>query len=131
MDYNFFWYCLFFADTEYKSKIARRSLKTNRNDSIGLKEAGDGGFKQLVTSIVVESVETYCLASRKMCVAGPPGQKGNRGNRGKQGPQGIRGRKGTKGIVGTPGAPDKQGMKGDVGTPGIKGEKGKQRERCL
>ncbi|XP_078383112.1 uncharacterized protein LOC144665696 [Oculina patagonica] len=108
----------------YRSKIVRRNLKTNHNNS-KLKEVGDGtGLKRFVTSIVAESLESYCLAPSRVCVAGPPGPKGNQGNRGKRGPKGTKGKKGTKGIMGTQGEPGKQGMKGDLGTPGIKGEKG-------
>ncbi|KAL9961761.1 hypothetical protein ACROYT_G030775 [Oculina patagonica] len=108
----------------YRSKIIRRNLKANHNNS-KLKEVGDGtGLKRFVTSIVAESLESYCLAPRRVCVAGPPGPKGNQGNRGRRGPKGTKGKKGTKGIMGTPGEPGKQGMKGDLGTPGIKGEKG-------
>ena len=108
---------------KYATKIVRRSLKTNNSDS-DLNEVGDG-LKRYVKSIVAESVESYCHAPDKVCLAGPPGPKGNQGNRGKRGPRGTKGKKGTKGIMGTPGEPGKQGIKGDLGTPGIKGEKGK------
>lgn len=97
-------------------------MKTNRSDS-DLDEAG-AGLKRYVKLIVAESVESYCLAPNKMCLAGPPGPKGNQGSRGKRGSKGTKGEKGTKGIVGMPGEPGKQGIKGDLGTPGIKGEKG-------
>ncbi|XP_078383142.1 uncharacterized protein LOC144665723 [Oculina patagonica] len=106
----------------YTSNIVSRSLKTNHNDS-KLREVGDG-LKRYVNSIVVESLESYCLAPGRVCVAGSPGPKGIQGNRGKRGSKGTKGKKGTKGIMGTPGEPGKQGMKGDLGTPGIKGQKG-------
>ena len=108
--------------TKYESKIDRRSLKTNSNNS-ELKDVGDG-LKRYVSSIVAQSVESYCLAPGRVCVTGPPGPKGNQGSRGKRGPKGTKGKKGSKGIMGTPGEPGKQGMMGDVGTPGIKGQKG-------
>ncbi|XP_078383107.1 uncharacterized protein LOC144665694 isoform X1 [Oculina patagonica] len=106
----------------YRSKIVRRSLKTNNNDS-ELKEVGDG-LKRYLSSIVAESLKSYCLAPGRVCVAGPPGPKGVQGNRGKRGPKGTKGKKGTKGIMGIPGEPGKQGIKGDLGTSGVKGEKG-------
>ena len=99
---------------KYATKIVRRSLKTNNSDS-DLNEVGDG-LKRYVKSIVAESVESYCHAPDKVCLAGPPGPKGNQGNRGKRGPKGTKGKKGE---------PGKQGIKGDLGLPGIKGEKGK------
>ena len=97
-------------------------MKTNHSDS-DLDEVGDG-LKRYVKSIVAETVESYCLAPNKVCIAGPPGPKGNQGNRGKRGSKGTKGKKGTKGIMGAPGEPGKQGIMGDLGTPGIKGEKG-------
>ncbi|XP_078383111.1 uncharacterized protein LOC144665695 [Oculina patagonica] len=106
----------------YTSNIVRRSLKTNNNDS-KQEEVGDG-LKRYVSSIVAESLESYCLAPGRVCVTGRPGPKGIQGNRGKRGPKGTKGKKGAKGIMGTPGEPGKQGMKGDLGTPGIKGQKG-------
>ncbi|KAJ7370642.1 hypothetical protein OS493_031057 [Desmophyllum pertusum] len=87
------------ANDMIKGRIVRRSLKTRRDDSVGLKDASDG-FKRYVTSIIAESVESYCLSPDKVCVAGPPGPKGIQGNRGKRGPKGTKGRKGTKGIMG-------------------------------
>ena len=112
-----------FTGIKYTAHIIRRSLKTNHSDS-DLDEVGDG-LKRYVKSIVAKSVESYCFAPNKVCVAGPPGLKGNQGNRGKRGPKGTKGNKG-KGIMGTPGEPGKQGIKGDLGMPGIKGEKGKR-----
>ncbi|KAJ7376528.1 hypothetical protein OS493_034265 [Desmophyllum pertusum] len=106
-----------------KGKIVRRSIKTRRNDSVGLKDLSDG-FKRYVTSIIAQSVESYCLSPDKVCVAGPPGPKGIQGNLGKRGPKGTKGREGTKGIMGTVGEPGKQGLKGDFGIPGVRGEKG-------
>ena len=111
-----------FLGMKYTTKIVRRSLETNQSDS-NLDEVGDG-LRRYVKSIVAESVESYCLAPSKLCIAGPPGPKGNQGNRGKRGPKGTKGKKGTQGIMGTPGEFGKQGIKGDLGTPGIKGEKG-------
>ena len=94
--------------------IVRRSLTTNRSDSVYQAEA-DTGFRKYVTSIVTESIGTYCLSPGKFCVAGPRGPRGIPGNRGKRGPRGSKGKTGEKG---------KPGMKGDVGNPGMKGEKG-------
>ena len=110
---------------KHSAKIVRRSLNTytNRNGSVSPADS-DSGFRKFVTSIVAESIETYCLFPGKVCVAGPPGPKGIPGNRGKRGLKGTKGKKGTKGIMGPPGEPGKQGVKGDVGRPGIKGEKG-------
>jgi len=93
----------------------RRSLKANYNDYEGLREVRDG-IKKYVNSIIVKS---FCLASGKVCLPGPPGP------RSKQGPKGTKGKKGTRGIMGPPGIPGKQGMMGDPGAPGVKGEKGK------
>ena len=115
-----------FSGIKYKAKIVRRSLKTNQSNS-GLEEVSDG-LQRYVKSIIAESMEFYCLAPNKVCLAGPPGPKGNQGNRGKRGPQGTKGKKGTKGIMGTPGEPGKQGIKGDLGVPGIKGQKGIEAE---
>ena len=108
---------------KHNVKIIRRSLNTNRNDSVSPAVPGDG-FKKYVTSIISESIGNYCLSPGKVCLAGPPGPKGIPGNRGKRGPKGTKGKKGTKGIMGPPGEPGKQGIMGDVGSPGIKGEKG-------
>ena len=72
-----------------------------------------------MTSIVTESIGTYCLSPGKFCVAGPRGPRGIPGNRGKRGPRGSKGKTGEKG---------KPGMKGDVGNPGMKGEKGMNQE---
>ena len=72
-----------------------------------------------MTSIVTESIGTYCLSPGKVCVAGPRGPRGVPGNRGKRGPRGSKGKTGGKG---------KPGMKGDVGNPGMKGEKGMNQE---
>nr|XP_058970725.1 uncharacterized protein LOC131797121 [Pocillopora verrucosa]XP_058970726.1 uncharacterized protein LOC131797121 [Pocillopora verrucosa]XP_058970727.1 uncharacterized protein LOC131797121 [Pocillopora verrucosa] len=94
--------------------IVRRSLRTNRSDSVNQAEA-DTGFRKYVTSIVTESIGTYCLSPGKFCVAGPRGPRGIPGNRGKRGPRGSKGKTGEKG---------KPGMKGDVGNPGMKGEEG-------
>ena len=98
--------------------IVRRSLTTNRSDSVNQAEA-DTGFRKYVTSIVTESIGTYCLSPGKFCVAGPRGPRGIPGNRGKRGPRGSKGKTGEKG---------KPGMKGDVGNPGMKGEKGMNQE---
>ena len=98
--------------------IVRRSLRTNRSDSVNQAEA-DTGFRKYVTSIVTESIGTYCLSPGKFCVAGPRGPRGIPGNRGKRGPRGSKGKTGEKG---------KPGMKGDVGNPGMKGEKGMNQE---
>ena len=98
--------------------IVRRSLTTNRSDSVNQAEA-DTGFRKYMTSIVTESIGTYCLSPGKVCVAGPRGPRGNPGNRGKRGPRGSKGKTGEKG---------KPGMKGDVGNPGMKGEKGMNQE---
>ena len=98
--------------------IVRRSLTTNRSDSVNQAEA-DTGFRKYMTSIVIESIGTYCLSPGKVCVAGPRGPRGNPGNRGKRGPRGSKGKTGEKG---------KPGMKGDVGNPGMKGEKGMNQE---
>ena len=97
-------------------------MKTNHSDS-HLDEVGDG-LKRYVKSIFAESLESYCLAPNKVCLAGPPGPKGNQGSHGKRGSKGTKGKQGTKGIMGMPGEPGKQGIKGDLGTSGIKGEKG-------
>ena len=72
-----------------------------------------------MTSLVTESIGTYCLSPGKVCVAGPRGPRGVPGNRGKRGPRGSKGKTGGKG---------KPGMKGDVGNPGMKGEKGMNQE---
>jgi len=117
-----------FIGIKYTANIVRRSLKPNHSDSEP-DEVNDG-FKRYVKSIVADSVQSYCLAPNKVCLAGPPGLKGNQGNRGKRGPKGTKGKKG-KGIMGTPGEPGKQGIKGDLGTPGIKGEKGKGVYNCI
>ena len=98
--------------------IVRRSLTTNRSDSVNQAEA-DTGFRKYMTSIVTESIGTYCLSPGKVCVAGPRGPRGIPGNRGKRGPRGSKGKTGEKG---------KPGMKGDVGNPGMKGEKGMNQE---
>ena len=98
--------------------IVRRSLRTNRSDSVNQAEA-DTGFRKYMTSIVTESIGTYCLSPGKVCVAGPRGPRGIPGNRGKRGPRGSKGKTGEKG---------KPGMKGDVGNPGMKGEKGMNQE---
>ena len=103
-----------FTGIKYTANIIRRSLKTNHSYS-DLDEVGDG-LKRYVKSIVAESVESYCLAPNKICLAGPPGLKGIQGNRGKRGPKGTKGKKG-KGIMGTPGEPGKQGIKGEKGKP--------------
>lgn len=108
---------------EHKVNIVRRSLTSNESDSVNQAEA-DNGFKKYVTSIVTESIGTYCLSPGKVCVAGPRGLKGTPGNRGRRGPKGTKGKTGTKGFMGPPGKSGKQGMKGDVGNPGMKGEKG-------
>ena len=108
---------------KHNVKIIRRSLNTNRNDSVSPAVPGDG-FKKYVTSIIAESIGNYCLFPGKVCFAGPPGPKGIPGNRGKRGPKGTKGKKGTKGIMGPPGEPGKQGIRGEVGRPGVKGEKG-------
>ena len=108
---------------KHKDKMVRRSLKSNRNSSVSPAVDSDG-FKKYVSSIIAQSLETYCLSPGKVCVAGPPGQKGIPGNRGKRGQKGTRGKKGTKGIMGPPGEPGIQGVKGDVGWTGVKGEKG-------
>ena len=63
-----------------------------------------------MTSIVTESIGTYCLSSGKVCVAGPRGPRGVPGNRGKRGPRGSKGKTGGK------------------GKPGMKGEKGMNQE---
>ena len=81
-----------------------------------------------MTSIVTESIGTYCLSPGKVCVAGPRGPRGIPGNRGKRGPRGSKGKTGGKGIMGSPGKSGKPGMKGDVGNPGVKGEKGMNQE---
>ena len=81
-----------------------------------------------MTSIVTESIGTYCLSPGKVCVAGPRGPRGIPGNRGKRGPRGSKGKTGGKGIMGSPGKSGKPGMKGDVGNPGMKGEKGMNQE---
>ena len=98
--------------------IVRRSLRTNRSDSVNQAEA-DTGFRKYMTSLVTESIGTYCLSPGKICVAGPRGPRGIPGNRGKRGPRGSKGKTGEKG---------KPGMKGDVGNPGMKGEKGMNQE---
>ena len=99
--------------------IVRRSLTTTQSDLVNkLKD----GFRKYTTSLVTESVKTYCLSAGKVCVAGPRGPKGIPGKRGKRGPRGSRGKRGVKGK------PGKQGMKGDVGNPGMKGEKGMDQE---
>ena len=98
--------------------IVRRSLTTNRSDSVNQAEA-DTGFRKYMTSLVTESIGTYCLSPGKVCVAGPRGPRGVPGNRGKRGPRGSKGKTGEKG---------KPGMKGDVGNPGMKGEKGMNQE---
>ncbi|XP_022805504.1 collectin-12-like [Stylophora pistillata] len=108
---------------EHKVNIVRRSLTSNESDSVNEAEA-DNGFKKYVTSIVTESIGTYCLSPGKVCVAGPRGLKGTPGNRGRRGPKGTKGETGTKGFMGPPGKSGKQGIKGDVGNPGIKGDKG-------
>ena len=110
---------------KHNVKIVHRSLNTytNRNGSVSPADS-DSRFRKYVTSIIAESIETYCLFPGKVCVAGPPGPKGIPGNRGKRGLKGTKGKKGTKGIMGPPGEPGKQGVKGDIGSPGIKGEKG-------
>lgn len=82
------------------SNVVRRSLKRNRSDS-DLEEVSDG-LRGYMKSIVAESMEFYCLAPNKVCIAGDPGPKGNQGNRGKRGPKGPKGKKGTQGIMGTP-----------------------------
>ena len=94
------------------------------NHSDSHPDEGGDGLKRYLKSIVAKSLEVFCLAPNKVCLAGPPGPKGNQGNRGKRGSQGTKGKKGTEGIMGVPGEPGKQGIKGDLGTPGIKGEKG-------
>ena len=81
-----------------------------------------------MTSLVTESIGTYCLSPGKVCVAGPRGPRGIPGNRGKRGPRGSKGKTGGKGIMGSPGKSGKPGMKGDVGNPGMKGEKGMNQE---
>ena len=86
-------------------KIVRRSLTTNRSDSVNQAEA-DTGFRKYMTSIVTESIGTYCLSPGKVCVAGPQGPRGIPGNRGKRGPRGSKGKTGGKG---------KPGMKGEKG----------------
>ena len=91
---------------------------TNRSDSVNQAEA-DTGFRKYMTSLVTESIGTYCLSPGKVCVAGPRGPRGIPGNRGKRGPRGSKGKTGEKG---------KPGMKGDVGNPGMKGEKGMNQE---
>ena len=108
-------------------KIVRRSLTINRSDSVNQAEA-DTGFRKYMTSIVTESIGTYCLSPGKVCVAGPRGPKGIPGKRGKRGPRGSMGKKGGKGITGSPGKSGEQGIKGDVGNPGMKGEKGMNQE---
>ena len=110
---------------KHSAKIVRRSLNTytNRNGSVSPADS-DSRFRKYVTSIIAESIETYCRFPGKVCVAGPPGPKGIPGNRGKRGPKGTKGKKGTKGIMGPRGEPGNQGVKGDIGSPGIKGEKG-------
>ena len=112
---------------EHKVNIVRRSLTSNESDSVNEAEA-DNGFKKYVTSIVTESIGTYCLSPGKVCLAGPRGPKGTPGNRGRRGPKGTKGKTGTKGFMGPPGKSGKQGMKGDVGNPGMKGEKGINQE---
>ena len=108
-------------------KIVRRSLTTNRSDSVNQAEA-DTGFRKYMTSLVTESIGTYCLSPGKVCVAGPREPRGIPGNRGKRGPRGSKGKTGGKGIMGSPGKSGKPGMKGDVGNPGMKGEKGMNQE---
>ena len=77
--------------------VSRRSLKLNRQYADGIQEISDG-IKKYVTSIVKESVESYCLSPNKVCVTGPPGPKGIEGSRGERGPKGSTGIKGEKGI---------------------------------
>ena len=79
------------------SKISRRSIRTDSQYPVALQEIGDG-IKKYVTSIIKESVESYCLSPGKVCVAGPPGPKGIEGSRGERGPKGSTGIKGQKGI---------------------------------
>ena len=117
----------FSLGVKHDVKIVRRSLNINRSDSVSQAEA-DTGFRKYMTSIVTESIGTYCLSPGKVCVAGPRGPKGIPGNRGKRGPRGSMGKKGGKGITGSPGKSGKQGIKGDVGNPGMKGEKGMNQE---
>jgi len=81
----------------YNGKILRRSLKTKGQYPDALQEIGDG-IKKYVASIIKESVESYCVSPRKVCVAGPPGPKGIDGPRGERGPKGNTGIKGKKGI---------------------------------
>ena len=105
---------MFFVGIKYRSKIVRRSLNTQRNDSEDLEEASSV-LKKYMASLIAESIESYCHPPRKLCMAGPPGPKGLPGQHGKEG---------QKGIMGPPGEPGIQGIKGDVGNPGMKGEKG-------
>ena len=79
------------------SKISRRSLRTASQYPVALQEIGDG-IKKYVSSIIKESVESYCLSPGKVCVTGPPGPKGIEGPRGERGLKGSSGIKGQKGI---------------------------------
>ena len=88
---------MFFIDMASSGKISRRSVRTDSPYPAALQEIGDG-IKKYVSSIIKESVESYCLSPGKVCVAGPPGPKGIEGPRGERGPKGSNGIKGQKGI---------------------------------
>ncbi|XP_078383110.1 uncharacterized protein LOC144665694 isoform X4 [Oculina patagonica] len=91
-----------------KGHVSRRSVKTNSQYPDAVQQISDG-IKNYVSSIVKESVQSYCLPPGKMCVAGPPGLKGIEGPRGERGP------KGTAGVKGDKGAPGHPGPKGEPG----------------
>ena len=88
---------LFVTGMNSKGQISRRSVRTNSQYPDALQQISDG-IKKYVASTVKESVQSYCLPPRKICVAGPPGPKGIEGPRGQRGPKGTAGVKGEKDI---------------------------------